>query len=540
MYGRSGSWVGNTVAGLTLGRVWLYQDFVAGSGPNLTLSDNDNGSGLSFDSLSVVDGSAVVTTGGGEPIFSNTAELPSQLVSVQSHTGTAVVLDGTPAVGEGVVRVWYLYAMPLADFPNDAELAPRFVKEERSQFLDTRFLNASLNLSDLSNASTARTNLGFSAQTAGQVLLGDGGTTFTSEATLFWDTSNDRLGIGTNGPAQSLHLQSTAASIVALVETQFTGGIPELRLQAARTSNANLANADVAGKISIYGRRNSSTSEIARVEGVYTGNGTTQSGDLVFYTASSGSPTERLRITAAGAIDTTLSAGVAYFDSNGILLSETGVTLAELQTLDATSSIQTQLDGKQATGNYITALTGDVTASGPGSVAGTIANDAVTYAKMQNVSATSRILGRKSALAGDVEECTLSEILDFVGSAAQGDILYRNGTGWVRLPAGTAGQFFQTGGAGANPAWATVPTIKSGVASLSSGTTSKAITFATTFGSTNYSIHAILKNTTDTDPTHVPCIVIAKANTGFTVEWSDALPTANYVLEWAIIGTYDP
>lgn len=38
-----------------------------------------------------------------------------------------------------------------------------------------------------------------------------------------------------------------------------------------------------------------------------------------------------------------------------------------------TSAIQTQLNSKQATGNYITALTGDVTASGPGSVAATLA-----------------------------------------------------------------------------------------------------------------------------------------------------------------------
>lgn len=38
-----------------------------------------------------------------------------------------------------------------------------------------------------------------------------------------------------------------------------------------------------------------------------------------------------------------------------------------------TSAIQTQLNGKQATGNYITALTGDATASGPGSAALTLA-----------------------------------------------------------------------------------------------------------------------------------------------------------------------
>lgn len=50
-------------------------------------------------------------------------------------------------------------------------------------------------------------------------------------------------------------------------------------------------------------------------------------------------------------------------------------------------------------------LTGDVTTV-EGAVATTIANDAVTYAKMQNVSATDKILGRASAGAGDVEEIT--------------------------------------------------------------------------------------------------------------------------------------
>jgi hypothetical protein len=108
-------------------------------------------------------------------------------------------------------------------------------------------------------------------------------------------------------------------------------------------------------------------------------------------------------------------------------------------------------------GNGITQLTGDVTAGpGTGSQAATIANDAVTYAKIQNISATSRILGRRTAGAGDVEENTLTQILDFVGSAAQGDILYRNAADWVRLAAGTSGQLLKTAGAGANPLWADV------------------------------------------------------------------------------------
>jgi hypothetical protein len=109
-------------------------------------------------------------------------------------------------------------------------------------------------------------------------------------------------------------------------------------------------------------------------------------------------------------------------------------------------------------------FSGDATVSTAGAV--TIANDAVTtskilnaavtYAKIQDVSATSRALGRKTGGAGDVEELTLSELLDFIGSAAQGDILYRGAASWARLGAGTSGQYLKTQGAGANPIWADV------------------------------------------------------------------------------------
>lgn len=81
-------------------------------------------------------------------------------------------------------------------------------------------------------------------------------------------------------------------------------------------------------------------------------------------------------------------------------------------------------------------------------------DDSVTYQKLQNISAQFRVLGRNSSGAGDAQEVTFTQFLDWVGSAAQGDILYRGSSSWTRLAAGTSGHFLKTNGAAANPEWA--------------------------------------------------------------------------------------
>jgi hypothetical protein len=61
-----------------------------------------------------------------------------------------------------------------------------------------------------------------------------------------------------------------------------------------------------------------------------------------------------------------------------------------------------------------------------------------------------------------------------MGSDAQGDILYYNGSQYARLGAGTSGQYLKTQGAGANPVWdwsKIAQVVNTMVGSVSSGTT---------------------------------------------------------------------
>lgn len=72
---------------------------------------------------------------------------------------------------------------------------------------------------------------------------------------------------------------------------------------------------------------------------------------------------------------------------------------------------------------------GDITVSSSGSV-WTIDNDVVTYAKMQNVSAQYRLLGRSSSGAGDVEEVASSaNVFTMLGSANNAAIRSNIGLG---------------------------------------------------------------------------------------------------------------
>jgi hypothetical protein len=83
-------------------------------------------------------------------------------------------------------------------------------------------------------------------------------------------------------------------------------------------------------------------------------------------------------------------------------LADGAVTFAKMQPVSASVLL-----GNDGSGTAIEQITPNTTHFEFGSGTFALKNQGVTYAKIQNVSATNRILGRKSALAGVVEEIEL-------------------------------------------------------------------------------------------------------------------------------------
>lgn len=141
---------------------------------------------------------------------------------------------------------------------------------------------------------------------------------------------------------------------------------------------------------------------------------------------------------AQDAVGGAVGAGLSYDDPTGAIsvgdLSDTYAVVAHAAT-HAVGGAQTvfpadpgadkflmwdddpgQLVWADAAGGLADGDYGDITVGGSGTTM-TIDNDAVTYAKMQNVSATAKVLGRKSAEAGNVEELDIDTDLSSVSGS---------------------------------------------------------------------------------------------------------------------------
>lgn len=189
------------------------------------------------------------------------------------------------------------------------------------------------------------------------------------------------------------------------------------------------------------------------------------------------------------ASDTTLSrssAGVIAVEGVTVSLNSTSAThtagTIELGNASDTTLARSGAGDVTIEGNAIYRAGGtDVPVTDGGTGVSTLTNHGVllgqgTSAVAATSAGTSGHVLTSGGASADPSFASISTALDVLGST-QGQVLYRNASAWVALAAGTSGQVLQSGGAGANPSWATV-----------AGTGD--VTAASTFGTDNVLIRS--------------------------------------------------
>lgn len=188
-----------------------------------------------------------------------------------------------------------------------------------------------------------------SAFTAGSIVFSNG-TTFAQDNTgLFYDDTNNRLGLGITSPSQAIHVFSATASQAIRVESQLTSGLARIQLfndagkiisysvNGSATANTNLTNVPSSGLIQSTGAGGLSI------------NSSDASGFISFSTGGIATGNERMKIISTGAVKLNAYGSGTF----------TGTATKTLQ-VDASGNI---IEGSLAGTGTVTASGGALTAN---------------------------------------------------------------------------------------------------------------------------------------------------------------------------------
>lgn len=251
---------------------------------------------------------------------------------------------------------------------------------------------------------------------------------------------NDPAGTPATQKATAAQVLAYVQGAIAIAQAQVTGLVAALAAKASQTDLTTEASTRAADDNTIAGALTA-----------HTGLTTTAHGGIVASTdprlTDTRTPTAHQASHQSGASDAL--AGLLDAVARLTVRKNTGVDVGSRRRLNLIEGANVTLTVADDAANEELGITiaasggggvsdgdkGDITVSGSGAT-WTIDPNVVTYAKMQDVSATSRALGRVSSGAGDVEELTGAQLLAITGAqvAIPEGRAVAGGTTYLSLP----------------------------------------------------------------------------------------------------------